>query len=87
MIVLVVCMTLLLMMVDGMLGCHLPQQWSGKWFQSKEMDSMSINKTSFLNRGLCLDQKQDKFLFYERFPISFRILNVISENLLRIFFF
>lgn len=65
-VVIVVCMASLLM-VEGTLGCNLPQQWSGKWFQSKEMDLMSINRTSFLNRGLCLDQKQDKFLFYERF--------------------
>ena len=44
--------------------CMLPPQWSGKWYLSKN-DILSINQTHFINKGQCVESKQDKFVFYE----------------------
>ena len=45
--------------------CDLPEDWSGKWYQGKHMDTLTINQTHFINKGQCIENKQDKFLFYE----------------------
>jgi hypothetical protein len=45
--------------------CKLPQQWSGKWYMGKDTDLMTIDKTTFINKGICIENKEDKFLFYE----------------------
>jgi hypothetical protein len=45
--------------------CTLPQIWSGKWYMSKETDLMTIDKTTFVNKGVCIENVEDKFLFYE----------------------
>jgi hypothetical protein len=47
-------------------ACQLPVNWHGKWYQSKDAELLSISRTSFLNRGACIEQRQDKFIFYER---------------------
>ncbi len=46
--------------------CQLPVHWSGKWYQSKDSDLLSINRTNFINRGSCIEHRQDKYIFYER---------------------
>ena len=46
-------------------SCTLPQIWSGKWYMSKETDLMTIDKTTFVNKGVCIENVEDKFLFYE----------------------
>jgi hypothetical protein len=46
--------------------CQLPIQWSGNWYQNKDVDLMSINRTHFISRGACIEQKEDKFVFYDR---------------------
>ena len=53
--------------------CSLPNEWSGKWYQSKYTELMSINRTSFIGRGECIENRLDKFIFYEKYLINFVI--------------
>ena len=46
--------------------CQLPNQWAGNWYQNKDIDILSINQTNFINRGICVEQKEDKFIFYDK---------------------
>jgi len=60
--------------------CHLSQHWSGKWYQSKDMGELGINRTHFLNRGVCVEHKQDKFLFYESKEDCYRCVFIIQKH-------
>lgn len=60
--------------------CHLPISWSGKWYQSKDSDLLHINKTNFINRGSCIEQKQDKYLFYESKEDCFRCIFIMQKH-------
>ena len=51
------------------LACQLPTQWTGNWYQNKDLDLLSINRTTFINRGTCIEHKEDKFVFYDRFEM------------------
>lgn len=46
-------------------NCQLPVQWLGVWYQNKDVDLMHINQTSFLNRGTCIEHKEDKYMFFD----------------------
>jgi hypothetical protein len=46
-------------------SCYLPNTWYGKWYQGKDIELTNINRTHFLNRGTCIEQRQDKFIFYD----------------------
>lgn len=43
-------------------ACQLPQTWAGKWTQSKDKESVRITNTEISDKGICRDQKGDKFL-------------------------
>ena len=60
--------------------CHLPTNWSGKWYQSKDSDLLQINKTNFINRGSCIEHKQDKYLFYESKEDCFRCIFIMQKH-------
>ena len=44
----------------------LPSHWTGNWYQNKDIDYLNINQTNFINHGNCVEQKEDKFVFYNR---------------------
>lgn len=46
--------------------CTLPNEWYGKWYQSKYTDLKTISRTSFLQKGQCVQSRQDKFIFHEK---------------------
>lgn len=43
-------------------GCQLPATWAGKWYQSNK-EPVRVTNTEISDKGLCRDQKGDKFLF------------------------
>ncbi|CAF0712059.1 unnamed protein product [Brachionus calyciflorus] len=61
-------------------SCHLPHQWTGKWYQSKDIDLLSINRTNFINRGVCIEHKQDKFMFYESKEDCYRCIFIMQKH-------
>ncbi|RNA21621.1 hypothetical protein BpHYR1_038337 [Brachionus plicatilis] len=60
--------------------CHLPDQWTGKWYQSNGIDLLNINKTNFMNRGICIEHNQDKFLFFEKHE-CYRCIFIMQKHL------
>lgn len=42
--------------------CQLPPTWAGKWFQSNK-EPIRITNTEISDKGICRDQKGDKYLF------------------------
>lgn len=60
--------------------CHLPLNWSGKWYQSKDSDLLQINRTNFINRGSCIEHMQDKFIFYEPKEECFRCIFIMQKH-------
>lgn len=46
--------------------CQLPLFWTGNWYLNKYLDLMNINRTIFINRGICIEHQEDKFIFYDR---------------------
>jgi hypothetical protein len=60
--------------------CHLPSNWSGKWYQSKDSDLLNITRTSFINRGTCIEHKQDKYIFYEAKEDCFRCIFIMQKH-------
>lgn len=43
-------------------SCQLPPTWTGKWYQSNR-EPIRVTNTEISDKGLCRDQKGDKFLF------------------------
>lgn len=43
-------------------GCQLPPTWTGKWYQSNR-EPIRITNTEISDKGVCRDQKGDKYLF------------------------
>jgi len=49
--------------------CQLPVQWTGgNWYQGNK-DYLNINRTNFINHGICIEQKEDKYIFYNRLDL------------------
>ncbi|KAK8722898.1 hypothetical protein OTU49_012112, partial [Cherax quadricarinatus] len=46
--------------------CDLPSQWRGGWFQSGVRDIISLTRTEFSSKGICLHSSGEKFLFKDR---------------------
>lgn len=42
--------------------CQLPPTWAGKWYQSNK-EPIRVTNTEISDKGLCRDQKGDKYLF------------------------
>lgn len=42
--------------------CQLPPNWAGKWYQSNK-EPIRVTNTEISDKGLCRDQKGDKYLF------------------------
>lgn len=43
-------------------NCQLPLTWAGKWYQSNK-EPIRVTNTEISDKGLCRDQKGDKYLF------------------------
>lgn len=43
-------------------GCQLPPTWAGRWYQSNK-EPIRITNTEISDKGVCRDQKGDKYLF------------------------
>lgn len=43
--------------------CQLPPIWAGKWYQANKQEPVRVTNTEISDKGLCRDQKGDKFLF------------------------
>jgi len=43
-------------------SCQLPPTWAGKWYQSNK-ELIRVTNTEISDKGLCRDQKGDKYLF------------------------
>lgn len=69
--------SLLVTSINGM--CDLPSQWRGGWFQSGVRDIISITRTEFSSKGVCVHSSGEKFLFKDRNDACFRCV-VISEK-------
>ncbi|XP_071546084.1 LOW QUALITY PROTEIN: uncharacterized protein [Panulirus ornatus] len=74
---LVLTLALLVTSINGM--CELPSQWRGGWFQSGVRDIISITRTEFSSKGVCVHSSGEKFLFKDRDDGCFRCV-VISEK-------
>lgn len=61
-------------------ACLLPSDWHGYWYQQKYSNLATINRTNFLNKGICLYHKQDKYLFYEPNESCYRCVFVIQKH-------
>nr|XP_045602562.1 uncharacterized protein LOC123760820 [Procambarus clarkii] len=57
----VLIISLLVTSINGM--CDLPSQWRGGWFQSGVRDIISITRTEFSSKGVCVHSSGEKFLF------------------------
>lgn len=42
--------------------CQLPQTWAGRWYQANK-EPIRVTNTEISDKGICRDQKGDKFLF------------------------
>ncbi|XP_069184313.1 uncharacterized protein [Procambarus clarkii] len=73
----VLIISLLVTSINGM--CDLPSQWRGGWFQSGVRDIISITRTEFSSKGVCVHSSGEKFLFKDRNDACFRCV-VISEK-------
>ena len=43
-------------------SCRLPPTWAGKWYQSNK-EPIRVTRTEISDKGICRDQKGDKYLF------------------------
>lgn len=43
-------------------NCQLPPTWAGKWYQANK-EPIRVTNTEISDKGLCRDQKGDKYLF------------------------
>lgn len=43
-------------------SCQLPPTWTGKWYQSNK-EPIRVTNTEISDKGVCRDQKGDKYLF------------------------
>ncbi|XP_042217692.1 uncharacterized protein LOC121863236 isoform X2 [Homarus americanus] len=68
---------LLVTSINGV--CELPNQWRGGWFQSGVRDIISITRTEFSSKGVCVRSSGEKFLFKDKNDVCFRCV-VISEK-------
>ncbi len=62
-------------------SCHLPASWTGQWYQGKEAQVLTIDRTHFLSRGACVEHRADKFLFYDAHEQCFRCIFVMQKHL------
>ncbi len=60
--------------------CNLPTQWAGKWYQSKYTELRTIDSKNFINRGECTENKQDKYIFYEKNENCYRCIFIMQKH-------
>lgn len=44
-------------------GCQLPPTWAGRWYQANGREPIRVTNTEISDKGVCRDQKGDKYLF------------------------
>lgn len=47
----------------GGAGCQLPPTWAGRWYQANGREPIRVTNTEISDKGICRDQKGDKYLF------------------------
>ncbi|XP_064121034.1 uncharacterized protein LOC135225640 isoform X3 [Macrobrachium nipponense] len=70
-------LSLLVTQIKG--RCDLPSNWRGGWFQSGVRDIISITKSEFSSKGICLESSGEKYVFANRRDDCYRCV-VISEK-------
>ena len=58
----------------------MPVDWYGKWYQSKYTDVQTIGRLNFIDRGECIESRQDKYVFYEKDENCYRCLFIMQKH-------
>lgn len=70
----------ILFQVNALNSCNLPVDWYGKWYQSKYTDLKTINRLSFIDRGQCIESRQDKYILYEKEENCYRCVFIMQKH-------
>ncbi|XP_053982223.1 uncharacterized protein LOC128892926 [Hylaeus anthracinus] len=46
-------------------GCEFPAQWKGRWFESGNVELVTVNGSIMTSKGVCIDKEDDKFLIHD----------------------